>query len=233
VSAYPTPLTPQTIQPAMQTVTAVALGLIPVPNTPAPPIPQAVYNTVRVGWQRRGQPFNAASDEIVYLRCDTVDDPPVNRVRNRVLVANPADANTPPQTLVLLTSYTRVWQTYWEFYGPQLAFDRARQFESALYTQQVHDTFAALGLALYWIPDAPTPRRVPYYSDGEWWERTDFEARFNEFVTEALVIPAMASVEVKVYEGAAGLIDDFDVELNPVVEEGYGEGDYGIGFYGD
>jgi hypothetical protein len=202
----------------MQTLTAVALGMIPIPNTPTPPIPQTVYNTVRVGWQRRGQPFNAATDEIVYLRCELTDVPPVNRVRNRQLLPNPNDANNPPQTLVLLTSYTRVWRTYWEFYGPQLAFDRARQFESALYTQQVHDTFAALGLALYWVPDTPTPRRVPYYSDGEWWERTDFEAEFNEYVQEPLVIPAMASVEVKVYEGEAGLVADFVVPLESELE---------------
>jgi len=146
------------------------------------------------------------------VRCDTVDVPEVNRVRNRQLLPNAADTNTPPESLVVLTSYTRVWETFWELYGPN-GFDHARKIHSALFTQTVHDTFAALGLALYWVPDSSSPRRIPYYADGQWWERVDFEARFNEFVQEPIIVPAAASVEVKVYENTAGEIYDQTVEL--------------------
>lgn len=213
MSAYPTPLTPNLVQPAMQTLTAVALGLVtlPLPVT----IPQSVYGTVRVGWQRRGQPFNAATDEVVYLRADLMDDPPVNRQRDTRIVPNESDPGYPsnPSTVLRIFSYMRVWQTFWEFYGPQESFDRARQLHSAFFTQQIHDTFAALNLNLYWVPDTPSPQRVPYYSDGEWWERTDFSARFNEWVVETTVVPLAASVEIKTYESTAGEIDDFTVPL--------------------
>ena len=213
MSAYPTPLTPATIQTAMQALTAYALGLIPSPSTA---IPAAAAATVRIGWQRRGQPMPGVDDEVVFVRCDLVDVPAVNRVRNRTLLPDPQDANVPPQTLINLTTYTRVWRTYWEFYGPQQGFDRARQMHSAFYGQQVHDTFAALGLELYWVPDSEMPQRVPleYPPDsGQWFEVTYFTARFNESVQEPLVVPVMKSVEVKIYENTAGQIADFTVPL--------------------
>jgi hypothetical protein len=207
MSTYPVPLVPNNVQSAMQLATISMLGL-PTPTSAKDP----AYSAVRVGWQQLGQPSQFINNDVVYVRCVTVDVPAVNRVRNRVLLPNPADTRTPPQTLILLTSYTRVWQTFWEFYGPN-GFDHARAIHSALFTQSIHDTFAALNLNLYWVPDSSCPRRVPYYEDEQWWERMDFEAQFNEFVQEPLIVPIMASVEVKTYESTAGEIADYTVEL--------------------
>jgi hypothetical protein len=178
----------------MQLLTINMLGIAPptAPNDPA-------YNAVRIGWQQRGQPAYKIGDDVAFVRCAEVDDP-YNRVRDVTQVPNPQDTNDPPQSVLQLTTYQRVWQTFWELYGPN-SFDRMRQIHSALFTQTVHDTFAALNLNLYWVTDPPCPRRVPYYSDGQWWEFVAFDSRFNEGVTETLVIPLAASVPVQVYNG--------------------------------
>lgn len=221
MSTVPPPLTELTIQPAMQTLTAVALGLIP--NASAS-IPQSVFNTVRIAWQPQGQPAATPTSEIVTLRCEIDDVPSVNRVRDLQTIPNPNDTNDPPQTLLQQWTYMRVWRTYWEFQGPQTSCDRARALHSALFTQAVHDTFAALNLALYWVTDPASPRRVYYLSDGRWWTRWDFEAQFNELVTEQTVIPIIESVEVKAFENSAGQILDFTANLQPT---GLGTGNSG------
>jgi hypothetical protein len=129
-----------------------------------------------------------------------------------VRIPNPNDNNDPPQTELQLTTYQRVWQTSWELYGPN-SFDHGRMIKSALFTQVVHDTFAALNLNLYWVPDPPCPRRVPYYSDAQWWEMVSFDSRFNEGVVEQLVIPLAASVPVQIYTSQIGETEDFVVPL--------------------
>jgi hypothetical protein len=206
----------------MQLAIISMLGL-PAPTSEKDP----AYSAVRVGWQQLGQPSQFINNDVAYLRCITVDDS-VNRQRDQQTVSNPADMNDPPQSDLQVWTYMRVWQTFWEFYGPN-GFDHARAIHSALFTQSIHDTFAALNLNLYWIPDSSCPRRVPYYEDGQWWERVDFEARFNELVTETTVIPLAASVEIQLYESQAGEVDDFVVVMPG---EGYGEGEYGGGGYG-
>jgi len=182
----------------MQLLTINALGITPpsVPNDPA-------YSDVRVGWQQLGQPAQTVNQDVAYVRSTTVNDAPVNRVRDVQWIPNPQDDNDPPISMIHLYTYMRVWETFWEFYGPN-SFDRARMLHSSLFTQLMHDTFAAAGLQLYWVTDASCPRRVPYYSDSQWWERCDFEARFNELVTEAVIVPIAASVEVKIYTDVPG-----------------------------
>jgi hypothetical protein len=115
--------------------------------------------------------------------------------------------NSPPQSVLQKVTYQRVWRTDWCLYGPN-SFDRARQIRSALFTQQLHDTFAALGLSLYLMTAVESPRRVPELFQKQWWERTDMYAEFNEGVTETVIIPTAASVEIKAYESHAGLLSD-------------------------
>ena len=167
---------------------------------------------VRIGWQQQGQPAQGIEEDVTYLRCTETDVPAVNRQRDSQILSNPADKNTPPQTVIQLFTYMRVWETFWCVYGPN-SFDNARKLHSGLFTQETHDTFATLGLALYWVPDSSAPRRVPEPRDGgQWWERVDFEARFNELVSEVIVIPLAASVEIQEYT-KYGKLSDFTVPL--------------------
>lgn len=177
-------------------------------------VPSYDKNTgVRIGWATSGQPDCLITDDVAFLRCITVDFP-INRTRDIANVTNPADTNDPPQTMGQLTTYQRVWRTYWELSGPN-SFDRARQLHSGLFGQVPHDTFAALGLSLYWVTDVAAPVRIPIFRDGQWWERVDFEADFNELVTEFTVIGIGQSVEVQVIT-KDGVLEDFTVDLETV-----------------
>lgn len=92
-----------------------------------------------------------------------------------------------------ITNYTRVWEVYFTVYGPN-SFDNARKIRSRLFDQDIHDQFAQS--QLYWVTDPPAPRRVPEFKDEQWWERVDFTARFNEFVTETYTAPVVQSAEI-------------------------------------
>ncbi len=96
--------------------------------------------------------------------------------------------------------------------GPN-SFDRARILKSSFFTQVLHDTFAALNLNLYLVPNIESPRRITELFSNQWWERTDFMTQFNEGVSEVQILEIAESVEVQVYESSAGKIADFTVPL--------------------
>jgi hypothetical protein len=198
--SYPLPLTPAQIEAAMQLLTIQLLG-IPAPSVPNDP----AYSAVRVSWQQQGQPAELdISTDVTFLRCVEIDDQ-YNRVRD--VQTTPNDSLTVNQ----VTSYIRVWQTSWVSYGPN-AFDNTRKIKTGLFTQVVHDTFIAKGLALALVTSLEAPRRLPEPRDGgQWWERVDFDAKFNEQVTEVVVIGSVASTEI-VLETAAGIVADIVVQ---------------------
>jgi len=165
MSSYPTPLTPDAIQTLAQAATIQMVPLFAA--SPNPP------GAVRIGWQTLGQPFQQVSQDVAYVRCYEVDDP-YNRVRD-------VSYDQTPEVYTKVTNYTRVWECAWDVYGPN-SFDNCRLIRTRLFDQDIHDLFAALNLYLVTDPSAPT--RVPELFQGQWWERTDFKARFNEFVTE-------------------------------------------------
>lgn len=160
------------------------LGLTP-PDAPQPGTQDPSYFAVRCGWQQLGQPFQKITDDVTYVRALEVDDG-YNRVRD-VQYAPTADGATKT------TNYTRVWEVYWTVYGPS-STDNARLIRTRLHDQDIHDQLSAS--QLYFVPDPAAPVRAPEFQDGQWWERVDFRARLNEFVTETLAEGAITSAEI-------------------------------------
>jgi hypothetical protein len=188
VSAYPAPLTPNQLNLVLQQATISALGLtLQSPANPADP----AYAAVRVGWQQQGQPSFEIDEDVVFIRCAEEDDQ-YNRVRD---VSIDADERQ-------LMQYTRVWRVWWTLYGPN-SFDRARILRSALFSQAMHDVFSSA--QLYFVTNPTAPTRAPEEKDGQWWERVDFSARFNEFVTETPPVTYAESVVVTL-ENSGGVI---------------------------
>jgi hypothetical protein len=184
--SYPTPLTPSATETLMQAATITALGIAyqqdpPLVNDPA-------YGLVRIGWQQQGEPRWKIGDDVAILRAVEEDDP-INRTRDEQYI----DSGNQNEDDVELTTYIRVWRVFWVLYGPN-SFDNARKLRSALHRFPVHDQLAALNL--YWVTDAGAPRRVPEQSAGQWWERVDFEARFNEGAYESVLVGTVNNVEV-------------------------------------
>jgi hypothetical protein len=180
MSAQP-PLVPQQINMILQAVTLSMLGLA-----------ENAYSSVRVAWQSTGQPAWKIDEDVCILRC-VEEDSDYNRMRDREYTSGN------PSTSVDL--YTRVWRVFWVLYGPN-SYDHARMIRSALYSDAVHQTLA--GSQLYPVMDISAPLRVPELFEGQWWERVDFSALFNEFVTEEAVdVGTGTSIEVIVNNAAS------------------------------
>lgn len=179
------PLIPKTAEIVFQGATISMLGL---------PVQPSSYETVQVSWQQEGQPAYGITDDRLFIQATLVDDE-YNRVRDAQILVNPDDDSG--NTVIKRTTYIRVWECFWEMRGPN-SFDNARQVHSALLDNDFIDYFlAAFQLAM--VTDPPAPRRAPENKDGQWWDRSDFECRFNELVTEDQIIGTVSSVEIVTY----------------------------------
>lgn len=146
------------------------------------------YNTrVRVSWQQKGAPGFGITDDVLFIRC--VLEPTSYNVRDESWKVSSND----PTTVLKNREYTRQWRIAFVAYGPN-GFDSVRLIRSMLLEDFPHDTLAASNL--YLVPDTVTPDRNPELFEGEWWERIDWAAVFNEQVNETITIPNVASIPV-------------------------------------
>jgi hypothetical protein len=180
-------LTPIHVQTLMQSVTIAMLGIVDA----SPPVPPTSFQQVRTSWPTQGQPFSKISEDVIYCRAVQVDD-------DYDKVLDESASVLDDETLQITDTRTRVWQLFWVAYGPN-SFDRIRQIRKGLMQDATRDTFAAINM--YLIPDLPAPVRAPELFEGQWWERTDFSARFNELVTEYDSAQPVSGVEVIIEVG--------------------------------
>jgi hypothetical protein len=179
----------------MQGIVIVMLGL-PAPTNVVPPAQDPSYFAVRIGWEERGQPFQKITENVTYILAEEVDDQ-YNRVRDVHYTETTVDGVT---TYTKVTNYTRVWEVLYASYGLN-SFDNARKLRTRLFDQDIYNLLAQSNL--YLIADPSAPIRTPEQKDGQWWERVDFRARFNEEVTENYVTESLLSVEI-IVENQAG-----------------------------
>lgn len=171
-------LTHQQVEQALQSLTTAILGEGTDPN-----------NAVRISWPTGGAPGWEITDDVVFLRA-TISDDRVNRSRDRSQ-ANPTDGS-----LTETVTYIRVWKIDFLLYGPN-GLDHATLIKSALLMDWTQTALAASKLAI--VLDVADPTRIPELFAGQWWERSDFSARFNELVTETTAVPAISSLEIDLY----------------------------------
>lgn len=186
-------LTAQAMSTLFQTIALQMLGIDSTTDTHA-------YSKVRINWPTTGQPGGLITDDICYIEAKEVDDD-YGMIRDAQFPAN--DDTTTNVTF----TYTRVWEIRFVLYGPN-SYDNARVIRSAVLLDFSHDFLAESNV--YLVPDTPSPRRVPYEFNSQWWERTDLRLKFNEGVTETTVVTSGASVEIKLYN-ESGQVADFTV----------------------
>ncbi len=174
------------------TVTGVQAGTVTDP---------LVWNKVRQGWQTQGQPGPDINLDTVTIRCSPIDTP-YSRLRDNVGLI-PEDITSTQQDV-----FTRTWVTYFIFYGPN-SLSHAKAVQSALIKVPFVDSFLSSN-NLYVNPSIREPLRTPELFQGEWWERVDLVAEFNEEITETFTVGTVASVEVKIYT-KDGEVADFTV----------------------
>ena len=89
--------------------------------------------------------------------------------------------------------YTRVHKINWTLYGPN-SYDNADIIRHMIFDFDYMKKFKEKNLFL--ITDVPMPTRLPEYYNGQWWERTDFSATFNEGVTRESEVPYIKNAEI-------------------------------------
>ena len=164
------------------------------------------FSKVRVAWQNQPA-WKSPQDDIVTVMAVVTDDK-YNRIRD-VSVAPNDDT-----TILETTNYTRAWEMRFSIYGPN-SVDNARLIKSNSRLPWFRDILSASNL--YLVPNDADPIGVPENFNQQWWDRSDYRAKYYEAVQETITQQTVASAEV-ILEAAIG---------------GYGSDGYGDNPYGD
>ena len=207
-----TALTPGQVNVILQALLLQCLGVTVDPTNALDP----GFNFVRLDWPTPGQPgFEVTDDQVFISALQTPDIYDEQSERQTSL----NDDTSYTETRV----YTRAWRIALAFYGPNSS-DNARQVKTCMNQTFVSDTLGASELFLTF--PLGTPVRAPEPFQNQYWERTDFAFKLYEQVTETLVKPSIASVEIIIQDDAGNGSDQI------IVFPGYGVGGYGAGAYG-
>lgn len=148
-------------------------------------------NKVRIAWPSGGAPSWKKDEDIIFIRITPVDDA-MAREQNICYDPHKEDKAYARKE----TGYTRVHKINWTLYGPN-SYDNADIIRHLIFDYDYMKEFKKKNLFL--VTDVPMPVRLPEYYNGQWWERTDFSATFNEAVIRENKVPYIqsASVEIK------------------------------------
>lgn len=146
----------------------------------------ASNTAVRQSWQQTGAPAWLINEDVCFVR-GVLENNAYTKIRDEGVTQNLDGSVT------RVREYTRVWRIFWSAYGPN-CFDNMRALQSALLLEVTTEPLSALNL--YVVPDMDTPQYAPELDDGQWWQRTTFEAVFYEQVTETITTPSFASVQI-------------------------------------
>ena len=146
---------------------------------------------VRLSWPTYGAPSWKIDEDIVFVKVLTVPDE-YSQQREDVYYR---DIIEPVESIHVEASYTRVHLVQWTFYGPN-SYDLAETLKNGFYS---HETKEALMVSnLFFVLDVQQPVRAPELYNSQWWERVDFESKFNELVTRNSSVPYLSGLNIQV-----------------------------------
>jgi len=143
---------------------------------------------VRISWPTDGAPAWKIEEDIVFLRITPIDD---KLARQLNIIYNPDEGDN--TSLKKKTGYTRVHKIDWTLYGPN-SYDNADLIRYSIFDFDYMQEFKSKNIFL--ITDVPMPNRLPELYNGQWWERTDFSAIFNESVIRESKTPYITSTDI-------------------------------------
>jgi len=171
-------LTLKQLEDIFRNLTCTLLGLNPVDPVNA--------SKVRIAWPTGGAPGWKISEAVTFLRVRSVGNE-YAKLRDTEYTSNSdSEANE-------ITSYTLPHAVSWTLYGPN-GFDNIEKIRNGLF--KAGSTLAVSNL--YLMIDVPVPVRCPELFNGQWWERSDFSATFNEKVTRRSTVPIIQGVNIQI-----------------------------------
>lgn len=147
---------------------------------------------VRIAWPTEGAPSWKINEDVVFLRITPVDD---RMARQQNIIYNPDKDDK--AYAKKQTGYTRVHKINWTLYGPN-SYDNADIIRHLIFDYEYMKKFKIKNIFL--ITDVPMPTRLPEYYNGQWWERTDFSATFNEAVIRENKVPYITGTDIRIIE---------------------------------
>jgi len=144
---------------------------------------------VRISWPTVGAPGWKITEDIAFIRVAPVNDPFAQQIETGYQV------DGPNPDLLAERSYNRVHSVQWILYGPS-SLDNADILRSNLFTESTKSTLKANNLSL--VTEVPVPQRFPESFNGQWWERADLSARFNELVIRKSTVSTIESANITV-----------------------------------
>lgn len=144
---------------------------------------------IRIAWPSNGAPSWKIDEDVIFLRITPVDDK-LARELNIVYYKNELDNDNADKK----TGYTRVHKIDWTLYGPN-SYDNADLIRHLIFDNDFMYEFRNKNL--YLITDVSMPTRLPELNNGQWWERTDFSATFNEAVIREKKVPYIISGDIR------------------------------------
>jgi hypothetical protein len=145
---------------------------------------------VRIAWPTNGAPAWGINDDVIFMRVTQQDDK-LTRYQD-ILYTGIDEISTSQET-----GYTRVHRVDWTLYGPN-SYDNADLIRFNIFNQDNTNQLKTSNLFL--ITDVPMAQRLPELYNGQWWERTDFSALFNELVIRETTVPYITSPNFVIIE---------------------------------
>lgn len=157
---------------------------------------------VRQSWPTYGAPALEVTNNVAFLKIYDVESP---ITAQREMIYSQIESPSAPN---MEMNYTRTLKVDWIFYGPD-SWDWANLVQNKLFYQIYHDMLALQNL--YLIPGFKPPMRVPELWSGEWYERIDLSANFNELMKINDALPYIETVEIDVIDHS-GVVAKINIE---------------------
>lgn len=132
------------------------------------------YSKVRVAWGTNGSPDWKIDEDICFIRITTLDS---NSARDQDIIYK--EYGEDKTKLKEEIAYTRVHNINFCLYGPN-SYDNADKIRYSLMKNEIIRELNTINLHLG--DKIPMPVRLPELFNGRWWDRTDFNATYNELV---------------------------------------------------
>lgn len=193
------------LEELFQTLIIDMLGLA----TGSPADYDAASYYVRIAWPSEGAPAWKRTEDICFIRV-TEEDDLVNRQREEKYTAQ--TGSPAPLYIDKQVSYTRVINLNLICYGPN-SWENIQTIRDYIYEENPY-RWTLQTNKIYPIPDFVAPRRVPEPFQSQYWERVDFDIRFNENIKKTTEIGTIGTVPIVLHDD-----NDHIEEINFTVVE--------------